>query len=97
MSGYSEKEVGIILGISRYTVHIYVMDLHRHFGVSSRGNFSPGVWQCLQNRGASIACPFQVAGRLVRGLSHPPRDPSACFTCIAAGVDAAPVCLMFVI
>jgi DNA-binding CsgD family transcriptional regulator len=37
LAGASEKEVARRLGLSRNTVHHYVMDLHRHFQVSSRG------------------------------------------------------------
>ncbi len=37
LEGLSEKEVADRLGISRTTVHDYVVKLHRHFDVSSRG------------------------------------------------------------
>jgi DNA-binding NarL/FixJ family response regulator len=34
--GLSEKEVASELGISKHTVHDYVKELHRRFGVTSR-------------------------------------------------------------
>jgi DNA-binding CsgD family transcriptional regulator len=37
LGGDSEKQVAARLGLSRATVHEYVTALHRHFGVSSRG------------------------------------------------------------
>jgi DNA-binding CsgD family transcriptional regulator len=36
-SGLSEKQIAKLLGLSQHTVHNYVKELHRHFGVSSRG------------------------------------------------------------
>jgi DNA-binding NarL/FixJ family response regulator len=37
LAGQSEKEVAHELGVSPHTVHVYVKSLHKHFGVSSRG------------------------------------------------------------
>jgi DNA-binding CsgD family transcriptional regulator len=37
LSGLSEKEVGIRLGITQNTVHSHVFQVYRHYGVSSRG------------------------------------------------------------
>ena len=37
MEGDSEKQVALRLGISPYTVHDYVKQLHHRFEVSSRG------------------------------------------------------------
>lgn len=37
LDGLSEKQVAVKLGISPPTVHDYVVQLHRHFDVSSRG------------------------------------------------------------
>lgn len=37
LQGKSEKQAAIRMGISPATVHEYVKQLHRHFGVSSRG------------------------------------------------------------
>jgi DNA-binding CsgD family transcriptional regulator len=37
LAGDSEKQVAARLGVSAHTVHVYVKALHRHFGVSSRG------------------------------------------------------------
>jgi DNA-binding CsgD family transcriptional regulator len=37
LAGESDKEIAQKLGISRHTVHEYVGDLYRRFGVSGRG------------------------------------------------------------
>jgi DNA-binding CsgD family transcriptional regulator len=37
LAGDSEKEIGVCLGVSKHTVHVYVKALYRHFEVSSRG------------------------------------------------------------
>jgi DNA-binding CsgD family transcriptional regulator len=37
LAGDSEKEIGIHMGVSRHTVHVYVKTLYRHFDVNSRG------------------------------------------------------------
>lgn len=37
LAGDSEKEIGIRLGVSKHTVHVYVKTLYRHFAVNSRG------------------------------------------------------------
>jgi DNA-binding NarL/FixJ family response regulator len=37
LAGDSEKEIGVHLGVSKHTVHVYVKALYRHFEVSSRG------------------------------------------------------------
>lgn len=37
LAGDSEKEIGVCLGVSRHTVHVYVKMLYRHFDVNSRG------------------------------------------------------------
>lgn len=36
LSGDSEKQIAQKLALSRHTVHVYVKDLYRHFGASSR-------------------------------------------------------------
>lgn len=40
--GLSEKQVAATLGISPHTVHVYVKDLYRRYGASSRGEFLAG-------------------------------------------------------
>jgi DNA-binding NarL/FixJ family response regulator len=37
LAGDSEKEIGVHMGVSRNTVHVYVKVLYRHFEVNSRG------------------------------------------------------------
>lgn len=37
MQGASEKQIARKLGVSMHTVHDYAKDLHKRFGVSSRG------------------------------------------------------------
>lgn len=37
LSGDSEKQVAMKLGLSPHTVHVYVKALYKHFNVSSRG------------------------------------------------------------
>jgi DNA-binding CsgD family transcriptional regulator len=37
LEGRSEKQIAHVLGISANTVHVYVKNLHKHFGVTSRG------------------------------------------------------------
>jgi DNA-binding CsgD family transcriptional regulator len=37
LAGDSEKQIALHLGLSPHTVHIYVKNLYRHYGVSSRG------------------------------------------------------------
>lgn len=37
LQGDSEKQAAAALGVTRSTLHEYVLALHRHFGVSSRG------------------------------------------------------------
>lgn len=37
LTGDSEKQVALRMGVSRHTVHVYVKALYRHFQVSSRG------------------------------------------------------------
>jgi len=49
LRGLSEKQVAGRLGISRHTVHDYVKALHKHFGVSSRGEL---LAACLTPGGA---------------------------------------------
>ena len=39
LQGLSEKQIALKLGLSEHTVHHYVEDLYRRFGVSSRGEF----------------------------------------------------------
>src|SRR5438105_4018008 len=36
LDGDSEKEVAKVMGLSRHTVHVYVKQLYRHYGVRSR-------------------------------------------------------------
>jgi len=51
LEGDSEKQVALQLGISPHTVHHYVKDLHRRFGVSSRGELlahSRPYWEVLR-------------------------------------------------
>jgi DNA-binding CsgD family transcriptional regulator len=55
LAGASEKEAASNLGLSRNTVHHYVVALYRHFGVSSRGellahNFRPNPSRTLRPR-----------------------------------------------
>ena len=35
-AGRNERQVGLELGLSRHTVHDYVKELHRRFGVGDR-------------------------------------------------------------
>jgi DNA-binding CsgD family transcriptional regulator len=37
LRGLSEKQIALELGISRHTIHVYVKELHKQFGVASRG------------------------------------------------------------
>jgi DNA-binding CsgD family transcriptional regulator len=37
LTGDSEKQIAMHLGLSPHTIHIYVKSLYRHFKVSSRG------------------------------------------------------------
>lgn len=37
LAGDSEKEIGVHMGVSRNTIHVYVKLLYRHFDVNSRG------------------------------------------------------------
>lgn len=56
LTGDSEKQVAMRLGLSRATVHEYVTALHRHFGVSSRGELlSLFVGRCGAVRRPSAA------------------------------------------
>ena len=36
LSGLSEKETAAVLGLSIHTVHVYVKEIHKRFGVESR-------------------------------------------------------------
>ena len=36
LEGLTEKEVGLRMGISAHTVHVYVKRIYRHYQVSSR-------------------------------------------------------------
>jgi DNA-binding CsgD family transcriptional regulator len=45
--GNSEKQVAAKLGLSRHTVHNYVKELHRRFGVASRGELL-ALWAAAQ-------------------------------------------------
>ena len=47
LAGESDKEIAQKLGISRHTVHEYVGDLYRRFGVSGRGEL---MAMLLRNR-----------------------------------------------
>lgn len=48
LDGDSEKQAAIRLGLSRHTVHQYVKELYRHFGVASRGELHT---RCLRRPG----------------------------------------------
>ena len=37
LRGLSEKQIARELGISQHTIHVYVKELHKQFGVASRG------------------------------------------------------------
>jgi DNA-binding CsgD family transcriptional regulator len=37
LGGDSEKQIALKLGVSRHTVHVYVKQLYKRFGVNSRG------------------------------------------------------------
>ena len=37
LAGDSEKQIAAHLGLSQHTVHLYVKNLYKHYGVSSRG------------------------------------------------------------
>jgi DNA-binding CsgD family transcriptional regulator len=37
LRGLSEKQIAKELGLSQHTIHIYVKELHKQFGVASRG------------------------------------------------------------
>ena len=36
LGGHSEKQIAAKLSVSRHTVHVYVKDIYRRFGASSR-------------------------------------------------------------
>lgn len=72
LAGASEKEVAAALALSTHTVHDYVKQLHRTFGVRSRSELL-----------ARTARPRRLRTQLVgggdreHGLPHPPGDPAA--------------------
>jgi DNA-binding CsgD family transcriptional regulator len=45
LSGDSEKQVALRMGISRHTVHEYVVAIYKHFRVSSRAELLALCWQ----------------------------------------------------
>jgi DNA-binding NarL/FixJ family response regulator len=47
MSGRSEKEIGVVLGISRNTVHCHVSAIYRHFSVRARAELMARVLMIL--------------------------------------------------
>ena len=79
MSGYSEKEIGKRLGISRNTVHVYVGSIYRHFNVNSRGELLARILSMLAK---STRCKDRVpvtglwaiepAGNRPNGSTNPP-------------------------
>jgi DNA-binding CsgD family transcriptional regulator len=59
LAGDSEKEAALRLGISRHTVHQYVVALYRHFRVNSR----PGLLALCFQRGIGLPGDAGPAGR----------------------------------
>jgi DNA-binding CsgD family transcriptional regulator len=66
LAGDSEKQAARHLGISRNTVHHYVVDLYRHFHVSSRGEL---LSQCFRFASSPIS--------RLRLLLFPHSDPAS--------------------
>ena len=56
LAGDSEKQIANHLGLSQHTVHIYVKNLYRHYGVSSRGElFAQFVRKASGDSGADAS------------------------------------------
>jgi DNA-binding NarL/FixJ family response regulator len=49
LRGESEKQIAQKLGLSRHTVHEYVGNIYRHFGVCSRAELM-AMWVGLKRR-----------------------------------------------
>ena len=57
MSGYSEKQAALLLGISRNTVHVYVGLIYREFCVSSRGEL---LARCIEMVAKRTGCKQEI-------------------------------------